>query len=75
MKLKLLLCGVALLAAGCASPQNPFATSGELSYTYDLVPQPVPDIPPAELDKIYQVQVTGSTVSSSSSGGGEYSGR
>jgi hypothetical protein len=75
MKLRLLFCGAALLAAGCASPQNPFAASGEFSYTYDLVPQPVPDIPPAELDKIQQAQVNGSLVSSSGSGGSEYSGR
>jgi len=63
MKLRLLLCGVALmLAAGCASPQNPFAGSADQVYNYDMVPPPLPDLTPNELDQIYQ----GSTVSSSS---------
>jgi hypothetical protein len=56
MKLKLLLCGVALLAGGCATEQNPFGYSGEFPYSYDLVPQPLPDISPSELVKIEQVQ-------------------
>jgi hypothetical protein len=57
MKLKLLLCGTALvLLAGCASPQNQFAVQGEFSYTSDLVPQPLPDLTPNEVDKINQVQ-------------------
>jgi hypothetical protein len=75
MKMSMLLCGVALLAAGCSSPQNPFASSGEFSYTYDLVPQPVPDIPPSELSKIEQVPVIGSYTSSSGSGSWASSGR
>ena len=75
MKLSMLLCGAALLAAGCSSPENPYATTGEYSYTYDYVPAPVAGIPPPELDKIYQAQVTGSTLVSSGSGGSEYSGR
>jgi hypothetical protein len=62
MKLRLLLCGAALLVAGCDSPQNPFVSSGEFSYTYDLVPQPVPDLTAADLDKIYQLPTPGSSV-------------
>jgi hypothetical protein len=58
MKLKLLLCGAALVVAGCASEQNPFAGSGEFSYTYDLVPQPVPGLTQAELARIAEVPVT-----------------
>jgi uncharacterized lipoprotein len=65
MKLKLLLCGAALLLAGCSSPPNPFASSGEFPYTYDLVPQPVPDLMPVDLDKLYQLPPTGAAVSSS----------
>lgn len=64
MKLKLLLCGAALVVAGCASEQNPFAGSGEFSYTYDLVPQPVPDLTPVDLDILYQLPPTGSADSS-----------
>jgi hypothetical protein len=55
MKVRLLLCGAALmLAAGCASQQNPFAGSAEQVYSYDLVPQPLPDLTPTEVDRIYQ---------------------
>jgi hypothetical protein len=59
MKLRLLLCGAALtLVAGCASQQNPFASSAEQVYNYDMIPSPVPDLTPYELDRLYQ----GSTV-------------
>jgi hypothetical protein len=55
MKLRVLLCGAALmLVAGCASEQNPFAGSAEQVYNYDLVPQPLPDLTPTEVDRIYQ---------------------
>jgi|HubBroStandDraft_1064217.scaffolds.fasta_scaffold1360770_1 hypothetical protein len=74
MKLKLLLCGVALLAAGCDSPQNPFDTSGEISYTYDLVPQPIPNISQAELEKIQQSQATAAAILPSGGGGAESGG-
>jgi hypothetical protein len=57
MKFKLLLCGAALLAAGCDLPQNPYGASAEYSYNYDMVPQPVPGISPAEMDKIEQAPV------------------
>jgi hypothetical protein len=54
MKLRLLLCGAALLVvAGCASPQNPFVGSANLMYNYDMVPSPLPDLTPAELERIY----------------------
>jgi len=66
MKLRLLLCGAAVLVAGCAAPQNPFASSGEYSYTYDLVPQPVPELSPAVLAKINELPVAGATVAPSS---------
>jgi hypothetical protein len=82
MKLRLLLCGAALLAAGCNSPespfaatQNPYATSGEFSYTYDYVPEPIPDIPPTELERIYQNQVPGTSVTTSASVASESGGR
>jgi hypothetical protein len=75
MKLRLLLCGAALLAAGCDTPQNPYATAGEYSYTYDYVPQPVPALSPAALEKIYQAEVNGSAVSYSGNGSSEYGGR
>jgi hypothetical protein len=81
MKLKLLLCGVALLAAGCdsqsssfAGAQNPFATSGEFSYTFDLVPQPIPDISQAELEKIEPSLVTAVAVVPSGTGSSESGG-
>jgi hypothetical protein len=55
MKLRLLLCGAALvMVAGCASQQNPFAGSAEQVYNYDLVPSPLPDLTPTEVDRIYQ---------------------
>jgi hypothetical protein len=57
MKMRLLLCGAALLAAGCATEQNPFGTNGEFSYSYDMVPQPIPDLTPVELEKIEQTQI------------------
>lgn len=54
MKLRLLLCGVALMmVAGCASLQNPFAGSADQAYNYDMVPSPLPDLTPSELDRIY----------------------
>jgi hypothetical protein len=69
MKLKLLLCGAALLlAAGCASQQGPYASLGEYSFTYDVVQQPVPDISPAELQKIQQVSAIGNGSATSPSG-------
>jgi hypothetical protein len=55
MKLKLLLCGAALLVAGCASEQNPIISSGKYSYSYDLVPEPLPGITPEELARIAEV--------------------
>ena len=66
MKSKLLLCGAALLLAGCSTPPNPYASSGEISCTYDLAPQPVPDFMPADLDKLYQLPATGAEAQSSS---------
>ncbi len=60
MKYKLLLCGVALFVAGCDTPpQNPFATSSDYSFSYDVLPQPVPDITPVDLDKLYLISPTG----------------
>ncbi len=67
MKSRLLLCGAALLVAGCASQQNPFASSAEKPFTYDLVPQPVADLSPTEMDKFYEAPATASSVSSSGS--------
>jgi hypothetical protein len=64
MKLKLLLCGAALLVAGCDIPQNPYGAAAEYSYNYDMVPQPLPGITPAEMDKIQQAQAIGDTDSS-----------
>jgi hypothetical protein len=43
------------MVAGCASQQNPFNSSAEQSFIYDLVPQPVPGLSPAEMESIYQV--------------------
>jgi hypothetical protein len=63
MKLKLLLCGAALLAAGCDTTPNPYGSSGEYSFTYDLVPQPVPNITTSELPKIEQAQITSTPIS------------
>jgi hypothetical protein len=59
MKLRLLLCGATLVVAGCAAPENPFVSSGEVPYTYDYVPQPVPDISPIDLDILYHLPPTG----------------
>ena len=56
MKLSLLLCGAALLVAGCESSRNPYASSEEYMFNYDMVPQPIPGITPGELDKILQAQ-------------------
>ena len=69
MKLRLLLCGAALmLAAGCASEQNPFAGSAEQVYNYDLVPQPLPDLTPTEVDRIYQGSAASSAALSNQNG-------
>jgi len=65
MKLKLLLCGAALLVAGCSSPENPFASSGEYSYTYDSVPQPLMDPTPGDMDKIYLLPPATNEISTS----------
>jgi hypothetical protein len=66
MKLKLLLCGAALLlAAGCVSQQNQFASGGDFSYQYDLVPSPLPDLTPAEVEKIEKAPGLVTTVSPS----------
>jgi hypothetical protein len=53
MKLKLLFCGAALiLAAGCASQQSAYPTSGSAMCEVDLVPPPLPDLTPADLQKL-----------------------
>jgi hypothetical protein len=53
MKLKLLFCGAALiLAAGCASQQSAYPTSGSLMCETDLVPSPLPDLTPTDLERI-----------------------
>jgi hypothetical protein len=66
MKFKLLLCGAALLVAGCSSTENPYASSGDYSYNYDLVPQPLMDPTPVDLDKLYLLPPA--TTADSSSG-------
>ncbi len=58
MKYKLLLCGAVLLVAGCDTPQNPYASSSNYSYAYDNLPEPVPDLTPTDLDKLYLVSPT-----------------
>jgi hypothetical protein len=77
MKLRLLLCGAALfLVAGCASEQNPFASAADQSYNYDLVPQPLPDITPAELEMIYRNSPASSSAALNQTGlGQDFSGR
>ena len=63
MKLRVLLCGAALMmVAGCASQQNPFAGSADQVYNYDLVPSPLPDLTPTEVDKINKVNIVTYTV-------------
>jgi hypothetical protein len=65
MKFKLLLCGAVLLVAGCDTAQNPYASSANYSYSYDMIPEPVPDLTPTDLDKLYLVPATGYDQSSS----------
>jgi hypothetical protein len=65
MKFKLLLCGAVLLVAGCDTPQNPYASASNYSYSYDMLPEPVPDVTPTDLDKLYLVSPTGYDQSSS----------
>ena len=80
MKLRMLICGGALLIlAGCAS-QNPYTTDREFSYTYDLVPKPVPGLTPAEMDKINELSAPtpdlySSEAPSQAAKGAEYTGR
>lgn len=62
MKLSLLLCGAALLLAGCASEKNPFAAETDQNYHYDLVPEPLPDLTPEELVRIYETPTPGYTM-------------
>jgi hypothetical protein len=61
MKLKLLLCGAALLVAGCASEESPFTSAGEYAFTFDMVPSPVPGLSPTEMAKIAEVPTTTTT--------------
>jgi hypothetical protein len=49
----LLLFGAALLAAGCTSNENPYASYGEYGYTFDLVSRPVSGLTAAEVDRMY----------------------
>jgi len=52
MKFMLLLCGAALLSAGCNTSPNPYGINGEYGYTFDLPPPAVAWPSPDELDKI-----------------------
>ena len=54
------------MLAGCASENNPFASSAEQAYVYDAVPSPLPDLTPAEVDRINAVPASSFTVWSSS---------
>jgi hypothetical protein len=63
MKFKLLLCGAALLVAGCESPSNPYGASGEYSFTYDYVPEPVPGMTATELEALLQAQANAAEIS------------
>jgi hypothetical protein len=58
MKLKLLLLSAVAVVAvsGCASHGNPFAGSGEYPFTYDMVPEPVPNMSTEEMRRISEVQ-------------------
>lgn len=49
----LLLFGAALLAAGCSSNEDPYASYREYGYTYDLVPQPVHGLNAPAVQRIY----------------------
>jgi hypothetical protein len=75
MKLSLLLCGAVLMAAGCASPPNPFTSSAEQYYNYDLEPQPFPDLTPAAIEQLYGGSIVTSAGALTPSGlNKEYSG-
>jgi len=63
MKLTLFLCGVALLMTGCAGYQNPYDNKSGFAYAHDLVPSPLPDLQPDEMQKINELPLTVSPIS------------
>lgn len=53
MKTRLLLCGAALLLAGCASEPNRFAPIAQQTYVFDWVEEPFPDLSPPQINSLY----------------------
>jgi hypothetical protein len=64
MKWKLFVCGVVLVAAGCAVNNGPYAHLDEFGYTYDFAPPPTSGRTPIEIGQDYAAPI-GPTVTGS----------
>ncbi|MGA2175252.1 MAG: hypothetical protein ABSH38_09750 [Verrucomicrobiota bacterium] len=53
MKWKLFICGMVLIAAGCASNQNQYTALNEHGFTFDFSPAPTPGRTPMEMGRDY----------------------
>jgi hypothetical protein len=45
------------MVAGCASQRNPYSGFADLSFSYDVVPSPLPDLTLSEVKQVERAQV------------------
>jgi len=57
MKWKLLVCGMVLIATGCASNNGPYAAMAEFGYDYDFSLPPTPGRTPMEMGRDYAAAI------------------